>query len=310
MSAVRLDNSYEGRYLGLMSVQIPDKHSNRQLSSQLLWLFELACEYDRIGDVYHAVKLCKRLIKQVPSWVKPYSLLAEIYLRRREWKPALHYSLEVVKRQANDERAREITVMAAMAQRRWELARRMAGARHVQHSRGSFQLVCLNPGVKPEVLLARSRSVGQSVVQGVPQPSSGYRFGDVVLTGWSPIAWQVVAHRRVEVYPVWKRLIPSRYTTYSVVLTTASSEALEAMRQLCRYEGIGFDNWSRAIRQMAPLDGTRPAELYDFSVFPQSMPHGHTLIALASTRKGRVWRLLHNWHVITGEDYYNLVKHD
>lgn len=284
--------------------------SAAQAAALPAWLFDLAREYDRVGDVYHAVKLCKRVVKQVPSWAEPFAFLAEIYLRRREWKPALHYALATLQRQANHERAREIGTMAAMAQRHWELARRLAGGRHLDWCRPSVRLICLNPGSRPEVLTARTRAIGQTVIEGVPQPSSGYRYGDVVLTGWSPIAMQVSRGRRIEVLPVWKCLFRSRFLTYSVVLATAATEHIEAMRQLCRHEGIGFDNWSMAVRQIAPLDGSRPAELYDRTIFGQAPSRGHTLVALASPRKGRVWRTLQHWHVITGADYYALTRHE
>ncbi|RMD69990.1 MAG: hypothetical protein D6818_09660 [Bacteroidetes bacterium] len=274
------------------------------------WLFDLAREYDRVGDVYHAVKLCKRVVKQVPSWAEPFAFLAEIYLRRREWKPALYYALATLQRQADHARAREIGSLAAMAQRQWVLARRLAGGVHLDWHRPAVRLVCLNPGLRPEVLTARTRTIGQTVIEGVPQPSSGYRYGDVVLTGWSPIAMQVSRGRRIEVLPVWKCLFRSRFLTYSVVLATSAAEHIEAMRQLCRHEGIGFDNWSMAVRQMAPRDGSRPAELYDHTIFGQAPSRGHTLVALASPRKGKVWRALQHWHILTGAEYYGLTRHE
>lgn len=275
-----------------------------------LWLFDLARAYDRVGDVYHAVKLCKRIVRQCPAWAAPFSFLAEIYLRRREWKPALHYSLAVLKRRADDDRAREIAVMAALAQRRWCLARTLAGAHCLRWRQPAIRLVCLNPGSRPEVLPARVRATGQTVLEGVPQPASGYRYGDVVLTGWSPIAIQVSARRQLEVLPVWKCLFRSRYQTYSVVLATGRTEQVEALRKLCLHEGIGFDNWSMAVRQMAPRDGSRPAELYDSTIFRERPSQGHTLVALASPRKGKVWRALQNWQVLTGGEFYDLRRYE
>ncbi len=300
-----------------MNVPMKDHHRHKRdaippgIAQLPAWLFDLARAYDRLGDVYHAVKLCKRLARQCPEWAAPFAFLAEIYLRRREWKPALHYSLAVLKRRANDERAREIAVMAALAQRRWSLARILAGARCLEWQQPAVRLVCLNPGSRPEVLPARVRTTGQTVLEGVPQPASGYRYGDVVLTGWSPIAIQVSGRRQIEVLPVWKCLFRSRYLTYSVVLATSRAEEVEALRKLCAHEGIGFDNWSMAVRQMAPRDGSRPAELYDSTVFRQMpFPQGHTLVAMASPRKGKVWRALQHWHVLTGGEFYNLTRHE
>ena len=54
-------------------------------------LFEEAERYWKLGDVYHAVKLHKRIIKLVPDWHPPYLALARIYHQRREWKPSFYY---------------------------------------------------------------------------------------------------------------------------------------------------------------------------------------------------------------------------
>jgi hypothetical protein len=69
-----------------MSSQNPQNDAAEQL-------YRLVVEYDRRGDVYNAVKLCKRLARMAPDWSVPFAFLSRTYRSRMEWKPTLHYCL-------------------------------------------------------------------------------------------------------------------------------------------------------------------------------------------------------------------------
>ena len=100
----------------LMSSQNTQNDSAEQL-------YRLVVEYDRRGDVYNAVKLCKRLARMAPDWSVPFAFLSRTYRSRMEWKPTFHYCLRAVEHNAFDENLWETLGIAATALGEWETAR-------------------------------------------------------------------------------------------------------------------------------------------------------------------------------------------
>ncbi|MEM6698647.1 MAG: hypothetical protein AAF599_09650, partial [Bacteroidota bacterium] len=64
--------------------------NSSQYLSKAQQLLRAAHQYEQLGDVYHATKLYKAVIKIAPENGFPYQQLSKIYRQRREWKPTLY----------------------------------------------------------------------------------------------------------------------------------------------------------------------------------------------------------------------------
>ena len=143
-------------------------------------LYRLVVEYDRRGDVYNAVKLCKRLARMAPDWSAPFAFLSRTYRSRMEWKPTFHYCLKAVEHNAFDENLWETLGIAATALGEWETARyawNQLGF-HFKPSAEALHLdlgimpIRLNPSTMPEIVAARRIDPVRCVIESIPQPSS------------------------------------------------------------------------------------------------------------------------------------------
>ena len=70
--------------------------AHEMVPDNVLPWWESACQYDQDEDIYHAVKLFRRIIKENPAWIPPYLRLINIYLRRSEWKQVYAFSKRVL----------------------------------------------------------------------------------------------------------------------------------------------------------------------------------------------------------------------
>ena len=273
-------------------------------------LFLAALEYEQVGDVYHAVKLYKKIIREAPDHVPPYRQLANLYKRRQEWKPCYYYAQCVLDRAPEDLEIWRTLGIVATARSDWMLARQAWNKFGYNFREINVELdlemggiaICLNPETKPEIVWAQRIDPARARIISVPQPSSGLRHKDIVLVDHEIGGHRIVGRKRVPIYPalgVWKK---STYTTYSILLEVDSLEQLDILSDLCRERGLGFDNWSLTTRERLSS-----AEAYGQSI--HATDNNIYLVALSGLRKVSVRRVLRDWQVITLQPLGKLHKH-
>lgn len=269
-------------------------------------LYRQVMEYDRKGDVYNAVKLCKRLAKLAPDWSAPFAFLSRMYRSRNEWKPTLHYCLKAVENNPFDECIWETLGLAATALEEWEIARyawNQLGF-HFKNSDAVLQLdlglvpLRLNPLEQPEVIVARRIDPVRATIEGIPQPSSGRRYKDLVLIENKPNARLFYRNTKLQVYDEVQLLKQSAWRTYAVLLHTSSQADVDTLANLCLEAELGFDNWSNATRFFQPNLHPIVSEYFDQSIFGK-LEREDFLVALAARGNQIVQAVLKNWAVIT-----------
>lgn len=281
----------------------PSRSEHNDAAEQL---YRLVVEYDRRGDVYNAVKLCKRLARLAPDWSVPFAFLSRTYRSRMEWKPTLHYCLQAVEHNAFDENLWETLGIAATALGEWETARyawNQLGF-HFKPSAEALYLdlgivpVRLNPTSQPEVVAARRIDPVRAVIESIPQPSSGRRYKDLVLVE-NRTANQLYQHsKKLPIHDELQLLKSSNWNTFSVLLYTPSSTDVDTLANLCLSANLGFDNWSNATRFFQPNLHRNVAAYFDQAIFGK-VEREVFLVALAAKQVQEVERVMEAWRVIT-----------
>ncbi len=271
-------------------------------------LYRLVVEYDRRGDVYNAVKLCKRLARMAPDWSVPFAFLSRTYRSRMEWKPTFHYCLKAVEHNAFDENLWETLGIAATALGEWETARyawNQLGF-HFKSSAEALHLdlgilpIRLNPSTQPEIVAARRIDPVRCVIESIPQPSSGRRYKDLILVENKPNPTGIfyLQNKKLPIHDELQLLKSSNWLTYSVLLHTSSQADVDTLANLCLSANLGFDNWSNATRFFQPNLHRNVAEYFDQTVFGKQEREVF-LVAMAAKQPAEVEAVLESWRVIT-----------
>ena len=280
-------------------------------------LYEEALRFDKVGDVYTAVKLLKKVIRIEPEWPDPYVALGTIYHRRREWKPAFHYWKQVVALDADDRFAWWHLGLAAVG------LGRMRVAASVWDKFGFAKVSLAKPlalEVRPpeggyEILWMQPLDAGRCRILSIPHPGSGLRYRDTMLYDRrDQTGTNVVSRRRVPIYRSLARLKGSPYQTFSCLLHTSGEAAIQQLEQLCFDAGLGFEVWSNASRttRLNRANATK-AEKDSFPEYYNDLvprpDHGTALVAIAAIHPAEVERTLNAWEIISLEGFSDLKQH-
>ena len=276
-----------------------------------LALYDEALRYAKVGDVYTAVKLLKKVNRLVPDWPDAFRSLGDIYYRRREWKPAFHYLSKAVSLDADDRQTWWKLGLAAVGLGRMRTAATVwakfgfAGLKtdrplglQLKHT-DSYEILWMQP-----LDAARAR------VLSIPHPGNGQRYRDLVLYDRrGQQATTVAGRRRVPVFQYVDTLKRSPYRTHSCLLHTAGEELIGQLEQLCFDAGLGFEVWSNASRSLQLKTASRTER----DAFPEYYSdlhvrndEGTSLVALAAVHPAEVDRVLNDWQIITLCHYSDL----
>ncbi|MBI1226177.1 MAG: hypothetical protein GC192_13160 [Bacteroidetes bacterium] len=275
-------------------------------------LYRLVVEYDRRGDVYNAVKLCKRLARMAPDWSVPFAFLSRTYRSRMEWKPTFHYCIKAVEHNAFDENLWETLGIAATALGEWKVARYawnqlgfdFKPSAEALHLDLGILPVRLNPSTQPEIVAARRIDPVRYVIESIPQPSSGRRYKDLILVENRPNPNGIFYHqnKKLPIHDELQLLKSSNLHTFSVLLYTEAPSDVDTLANLCLSANIGFDNWSNATRFFQPNLHRNVAEYFDQAVFGKNEREVF-LVAMAAKQQNEVEAVLESWRVITLREF-------
>ncbi len=269
-------------------------------------VFETAQRYDKGGDLYHAVKLYKKVIRLAPEFPDAYRALGKIYRKRKEWKPAFHYWKKTVGLDADDRESWWQLGIAAVGLGKFRVAQsvwnkfgfgtpdltRPLGLR-IRHEDGY------------EILWMQPLDASRCRILSIPHPVSGLRFRQMMLYDRRGVrGTNVVNNRRVPIYQSIDSLKLSPYQTFSCLLHTDDTKTVTALEQLCFEAGLGFEVWSNATRTLTPQHQEAFPEYYN-DIVPRAKG-GTTLVAIAAIHPAEVERVLNDWQIISLGQYSDL----
>lgn len=269
------------------------------------WLTE-ARRYDEAGDVYHAVKLYKLVLKADAEQVVAYERLGELYKRQLDWKACLHYNKKAIALSPTLTGSWWNLGIAATAMKKWKLAQSVWNKFGYQppQDRGITSIRLRHDGGLFEITGAELIDPARARIRNIPHPLSGCQYGDLVLIDGTLKGYHVSAGLKVPVYDFLCVVKPSNYQTYPCFLYDANEEAIHQLRKLCRQNDLGFENWSLAWWFMQLDDTPKPEYLNTLNPTPKQLPE--TQVAIASPDKESAETVLRTWQIISGLEYFLL----
>lgn len=282
-------------------------------NSELERLYREVMKYDLEGDVYNAVKLCKRIAKMAPDWSAPYAYLGRLYKIRKEWKPVFHYSLRAVQNNPFNEEPWSHLALAATALEEWETARQAWNYLGYDFKKADSELrlnmgrlaVCINPDSNPEIIEATRIDPVRVEIESIPQPSSGHRYKDILLIDVKPSGNHHIGQQRVSYFNELEQLKRSPWQTLAAYLHTSNAKDVAVLTSLCDENNLGFDNWSHALRYLQPKLHPKVSEYFDLTMVNKTKRDLY-LVAIATKDPNLVEPVLREWEIITLNRYSRL----
>jgi len=279
-------------------------------------LYEEALRYDKVGDVYTAVKLLKKAIRVNPEWTEPHAALGTIYHRRREWKPAFHYWKKTVALDADDREAWWHLGLAAVGLGRLRVAKTVWAKFGFDKTDLSHPLSLEVKGPNGyEILWMQPLDAGRGRILSIPHPGGNLRYRDLMLYDRRRQAGSnVIDNRRIAVYPSLDRIKRSPYQTFSCLLHSSSHKAINQLEELCFDAGLGFEVWSNAshatrLKNSEAGDSEKRAFPEYYNDLVPRPDHGTALVAIAAIHPAEVERTLNDWQIISLEGYSDLKQY-
>lgn len=310
----------DGQLCRRTTVSISELHENQRhlphgsTSDPNYWaLYDEALRYDKVGDVYTAVKLLKKVIRITPDWPEAHAALGHIYHRRREWKPAFHYWKKAIALDADDREAWWHLGLAAVGLTRMRVAATVWAKFGFDKTDLTQPLSLEVKGAEGyEILWMQPLDAARGRILSIPHPGSQLRYRDLMLYDRrSQSGTNVVESRRIAVYPSLDRLKRSPYQTFSCLLHTSDKNNIARLEKLCYEAGLGFEVWSNAshaTRLRGKNAGKTERENFP-EYYGDLVPrpdNGTALVAIAAIHPAEVERTLNDWQIISLAGYSDL----
>ncbi len=282
--------------------------TQEQPSADIQALFEQAEQYDQQGDVYHAVKLYKHLIKLAPDWYPPYARLGELYKWRQDWKAALYYNKKAISLNVLDQTSWWNVGIAATVLKKPRLAQRVWAKFGYKDHDFSAVGARIALGSQFEIVALRPIDPVRGLILSVPHPASERRYQDILLYDRELVGYQVLQRKKLPVYKALSVFKRSNFHTFSCQLHEIAQKDLLLLENLCRAAHLGFENWSNLARVHAVAAENALPEYYGADFIQSELPEG-VQVAIAATQVRQVEEILSNWEIISLKQWSGLARH-
>lgn len=209
------------------------------------------------GQLQEARQLYERVLELRPDSSSAHFRLGLVHKYQRDWARSLAHNLRALDLcGAHDEASSWNAGIAATALGDWAQARRQwlacgididPGDGPIEENFGAIGLR-LNPWSGSETVFARRIDPARARIANVPLPSSGHRYGDLVLHDGAQVGERRYFQHTVPVFNELKRLEASSFATFTAFATCDADEDIEAL-QGSRSPGVGLaEDWTRGLR--------------------------------------------------------------
>lgn len=272
----------------------------KEPNPDIILMYEAARRYEEENDLYHAIKLYKRILKEGISWADPYLRLGHIYKYRQEWKPALYYNKKAIALSVKEREAWWNVGIAATALNKRRLAQSIwtkFGLSPKEYKGPVSTRRQFNNGY--EIMWAQRICPARAVIKNIPHPGSDRKYNDIVLLDQNIQGHHRAGYLRLPIYDELGVYKTSNYSTFSCLLHDATKEDVMNLHKLCLSAGLGFEVWANAARAYTPSTMTEQPEYYAFDLPSQA----ELLVAIAAKLKKHVLETLNNWKLISLKSY-------
>jgi len=274
------------------------------LPDKSLSLWNHACEYDRYGDMYQAIKLYRRLIRAHPRWIPPFLRLIFLYSDRLEWKQVFAFCKRVVSLDVTRKEIWWLMGISAELTGKTITARRIWTKFNVPIQRKNTDLVCLrtmDTGIL-EIFWGQRLGPANARIISIPRHRSSYTYQDIVYFQVASKEHQVVQFKKYTIHDILFRKEASGLRTFSCKVKPVSREVLDDLIQIGTNVGVGVECWSKGSSA-----GDAPMRK---SQEPPSSPADHQLwIGLSGKDQAQVLGVLSAWEMIHALSYTDFRDH-
>lgn len=239
------------------------------------------------GDLDEAERLFKRSIETNPLLGIPWFNLGLVFKRHRRWAEAAACNRHAIERGTNQEDPAFWNLgIAATALRDWETARMAWRGYGLEIRPGNgppdedFGLspVRINPETSGEVVWGRRIDPARIVVENIPLPGSGHRWGDVILHDGEPHGERSVGDRTYPVFDELERWEASDVPTWEC-LVSAAAEDIAILEDRFREAGWAIEDWTASVRRLCRDCSAGSVAPHDHGPFLSEVDGNHIGIA-------------------------------
>jgi hypothetical protein len=185
-----------------------------------------------------------------------------------DWKRSLAQNQQANRLSPGDEATLWNLAIAATALRDWDEARRAWTACGIQVNDGPGEVlmppvsgcVRLDPNGVAEVVWGKRIDPARMLVENVPLPESGRRYGDIILHDGAPEGQRI---KDGQEYPVFDELsvwYASANSTFEVELTVPNQTAFDDLTQRCWDGQLSVEDWGQLRALCEACSRGTPAE--------------------------------------------------
>jgi hypothetical protein len=261
-----------------------------------------ALELKENGQMEKAIACYEKAIKADPKWSVPWFNLGLLYKRQRMWEESLNCNQRAAELDPDDEAAWWNLGIAATALNNWSEARRAWQTYGIEIEPGDGEIemnfgfvpIRLNPDGGGEVVWCKRIDPARAIIQNVPLPKSGYRYGDLVLHDGAPNGYR--KNSRDEEVPVFdglQLLHPSEYGTFEVIISGVGPAEIEKLCDQALDCDQAAEDWAelrhlcRACSEGRPFDSEHTHESENDVIYRR--------VGFAAQSEARVSYILNGW---------------
>lgn len=209
------------------------------------------------GEFERAIKSFEQAIYWDRKWSIPWYNLGLLYKTKRMWSESAHANQNAVMLDRSNMPAWWNLGIAATAIQDWELARQAwtsYGVANVPSGTGPIEMklggvpIRLDPEGLAEVVWCKRVDPARTIIQSIPFPGSGHRFGDELLNDGAAVGHRMHGDREVPVFNELELIRPSAYGTYSAKFSNVATEQGQTLIQAAHAKGIEAEDWSESVQ--------------------------------------------------------------
>ena len=237
-----------------------------------------------------------------PDWDEPPFSLGVLYKWTRRWRDCLESSQRALALNPKSAGARWNSGIAATALRDWPAARAAWKAYGIKlpadkgEIRGRFGTtpVRLDPQGSGEVVWGKRIDPARIIIESVPLPESGRRYGEIVLHDGEPKGERMLGDEAVPVFDEIELWQASRYITFRCRVHARTMDDYDSLVRSLLKAGCMFEDMSNVRMLCRQCSEGLPHEHHDHEL-PDSGWDSHRRMLIAARSPLRVRQVAYHW---------------
>jgi hypothetical protein len=198
----------------------------------------------------------REAIRLRPKWATPWYNIGLLHKYKCEWRESMEANLEAIRLDPSSQGAIWNVGIAATALGDWHRARSAWKQYGISIDDGDGPVdypigdtpVRVARDDNPEVVWTRRIDPARAVIESVPMPASGRRYGDLLLHDGAPNGYRKIGKREVPVFDELQVLKASTYSTFEAVVEGAASVDFDDLEATFDLGHMSVENWTKNFR--------------------------------------------------------------